>query len=114
MLNSLFYIFLFYFIGELLSYMTGGFIPGSVLGMIFLFLALLSGVVKPDRVKGAANFLTVNMGIFYVPAGVGLMTSVGVLKESWAVMAVVSVFTTILVMAVVGLMQQKMGKEKGK
>ena len=112
MLTSLFYIFLFYFIGELVSYFTGGFIPGSVLGMVFLFLSLLLKIIKPEKVKSAANFMTSNMGVFYVPAGVGLMTSVGVLRESWAVITVVCVLTTLLVMMTVGFMQQRLGNGK--
>ncbi len=39
-LIKIFFIFLFYWIGEFLSYLMGGFVPGSVLGMLLLFLAL--------------------------------------------------------------------------
>ena len=112
MLSSFFYILLFYFLGELAAYLISGFIPGSVLGMIFLFLALAFRIIDPHKVKQACGFMTANMGVFYIPAGVGLMTSVGVLAESWAVITVVCVVTTVLVMATVALIQQKLGKEK--
>jgi Putative effector of murein hydrolase LrgA len=113
MLVSFFYILLFYFLGELVSYFINGFLPGSILGMIFLFMALFFKVIDVHKVKDACQFMTKNMAVFYVPAGVGLMTSVGVLAESWLVITVVIVVTTILVMATVAIVQQKMGGKEG-
>ena len=47
-----------------------------------------------------------------VPAGVGLMNSFGIISEYWAVLLIASVVSTILVIASVALVQQKL--EKGK
>ena len=40
MLTEVFYILFFYALGEFVSYLIDGFIPGSVIGMVVLFLAL--------------------------------------------------------------------------
>ena len=40
MLLQVFYILFFYFVGECISQCIHGFIPGSVIGMVLLFLAL--------------------------------------------------------------------------
>ena len=48
----------------------------------------------------------------FVPAGVGLMNSFGIISEYWAVLLIASVVSTILVIASVALVQQKL--EKGK
>lgn len=110
MLVQAFYILFFYFTGEFISYFIDGFIPGSVIGMVLLFLALAFRVVKPDKVKRISTLLTENMGLFFLPAGVGLMTSVGILSQYWAVILTASVVSTILVIASVALIQQKMEK----
>ena len=73
MLTEAFYILFFYFTGEFISYFIDGFIPGSVIGMVLLFLALAFKKVKPEKVKRLSTVLTQNMGLFFVPAGVGLM-----------------------------------------
>ena len=68
--------------------------------------------VKPEKVKRLSTVLTQNMGLFFVPAGVGLMNSFGIISEYWAVLLIASVVSTILVIASVALVQQKL--EKGK
>ena len=111
MLIEAFYILFFYFTGEFISYLIDGFIPGSVIGMVLLFLALAFKVVKPNKVKKLSTLLTENMGLFFLPAGVGLMNSLGIISQYWVVIVTASVVSTILVIASVALIQQKLGKE---
>ncbi len=102
---GLFIILAFLVIGNLLSALLGGFIPGSVIGMLLLFLSLLTGVIKDKWVRQAATFLTDNMMIFFMPAFMGIMDLWGVVKmDLWAWIAVL-VLTTILVMLASGLTQ---------
>ena len=84
----------------------------AIIGMVLLFLALAFKKVKPEKVKRLSTVLTQNMGLFFVPAGVGLMNSFGIISEYWAVLLIASVVSTILVIASVALVQQKL--EKGK
>ena len=44
--KGLFIILIHLVIGNVISFCTGEFIPGSVLGMIILFLSLMAGIVK--------------------------------------------------------------------
>lgn len=111
MLTQAFYILFFYFTGEFISYFIDGFIPGSVIGMVLLFLSLVFKVVKPDKVKRLSTLLTDNMGLFFLPAGVGLMASLDIISQYWAVIVTASVVSTILVIASVALIQEKLGKE---
>ena len=112
MLVEAFYILFFLFTGEFISYFIDGFIPGSVIGMVLLFLALAFKMVKPAKVKRLSTILTQNMGLFFIPAGVGLMNSLGIISQYWAVILTASVISTILVIASVALVQQKMEKKK--
>lgn len=112
MVKGIFIILLFYFIGECISYLIKGFIPGSIIGMMLLFLALYLKVVQPDNVDSTANAITKNMAIFFIPSGAGLMTSFGVLSKFWASIIITCSVSTILVIAVVGIMQQQMEKRR--
>ena len=47
----------------------------------------------------------------FLPAGVGLMNSLGIISQYWVVIVTASVVSTILVIASVALIQQKLGKE---
>lgn len=112
MLLQVFYILFFYFVGEFVSNCIDGFIPGSVIGMVLLFLALAFKVVKPVHVDKISTLLTDNMGLFFLPAGVGLMTSLGIISRYWAIILTVSVVSTVLVIASVALIQQKFENHK--
>lgn len=112
MLLQVFYILFFYFVGEFISNCINGFIPGSVIGMVLLFLALAFKVVKSVHVDKISTLLTDNMGLFFLPAGVGLMTSLGIISRYWAIILTASVVSTVLVIASVALIQQKFENHK--
>lgn len=112
MLQEAFYILFFFFTGEFISSFIDGFVPGSVIGMILLFLALAFKLVKPAKIKRLSTVLTQNMGLFFIPAGVGLMNSLGIISKYWTVILTASVVSTILVIASVALVQQKLEKKK--
>ena len=107
-IKQLSWIFLFSLIGEVLSILIASFIaiPGSVIGLVLLFLALQMNVLKVEQVDEVGTWLTSNMGIFFVPAGVGLMTNFGVLADTWWQLLIIMVVTTILMMIFVGKVVQ--------
>lgn len=112
MVKGICLILLFYFIGQCVSYLIKGFVPGSIIGMILLFLALYFKVVSPDKVRDVSNTFTKNMAIFFIPAGAGLLGSYGLISQFWMSILVVCSVSTILVIAVVGLFQQNMEKRR--
>ena len=85
-MSGLFYILLFWLIGNALSILTGGYVSGNIIGMILLFAALCLHWVKAETVRPAARFLLGAMALFFVPYGVGLMDSYRVILDNlWAI-----------------------------
>ncbi len=84
-IKQLSWIFLFSFLGEVISTLSASFIaiPGSVIGMVSLFFALHFKWIRIKQVDEVGTWLTDNIGIFFVPAGVGLMSNFGVLASTW-------------------------------
>lgn len=70
-MSGLFYILLFWLIGNALSIFTGSYVSGNIIGMILLFAALCLHWVKAETVRPAARFLLGAMALFFVPYGVG-------------------------------------------
>ncbi len=99
-------IMLFYLLGTIVSHLIGGFIPGSVCGMLLLFSALSLGWVKGSSVKGVAMALSDNMALFFVPVGVGVMGAYDLISDNLALFIIVPIVTTVFVTAAVGLLQQ--------
>ncbi len=107
-------ILFFWALGTVVSMLINHLIPGSVVGMLLLFAALCFKLIKPEQVRVVADFLTKNMSLFFVPAAVGLMEHLDVLKQGWAFILVASVVSTLLVMIVVAFIQQKGDRTLGR
>ncbi|MGP6140325.1 MULTISPECIES: CidA/LrgA family protein [unclassified Jeotgalibaca] len=104
--KQLFWILLFSFIGEFISALLPFPIPGSVIGMILLFIVLHYGWLKMEQVEEVGNWLTSNMALFFVPAGVALMTNFDLLADYWWQLLVITFITTIIMMVSVGKIVQ--------
>ena len=112
-------ILLISFIGEGLNYLTPAPVPASIYGMVILFVCLCTKIVKLDDVKDTGMFLIEIMPLMFIPAGVGLMKSWGVLKPLVVPVLAITVVSLIAVMlpAVVflkKLLQKMIKKEKAR
>ena len=90
------------FIGELLHYFIPLPVPASIYGMVLMFLALLTGVIRLEHVRETGKFLIEIMPLMFIPAGVGLMSSWSTLKPLLLPVAVITVVTIITVMVASG------------
>lgn len=102
------------FIGEFLKYVLPLPVPASIYGMVLMFAALLTGVLKLDDVKDTAKFLIEIMPLMFIPAGVGLMVSWDTLRPLLIPVAIITVVTIITVMVVSGHTAQFVLKQQEK
>ena len=93
-------------IGELLHYFIALPVPASIYGMVIMFFSLMTGLIKLDSVKETGKFLIEIMPVMFIPAGVGLMKSWGVLRPIFVPVCIVTVVTLITVMAATGRVSQ--------
>ena len=89
-------------LGELLSCWIPAPIPGSIYGIVLLFLGLVTKVIPIQAVKETGHFLVEIMPVMFIPAGVGLMASWSALRPIVVPVAVIMVVSTFVVMAVSG------------
>lgn len=85
-LKQLALIIAFTLLGTLISYglsLVGFGFPGSLIGMILLFIFLLIGWVKVDSISQVGQFFIDNMGIFFVPASIAILKQVQLISEIW-------------------------------
>lgn len=114
-IKQLLIILLITFLGEILKYLIPVSIPASIYGMVLLFFALEFKIIKVSDIKETASFLIEIMPIMFVPAGVGLLESWEVLQPIWIQVVVITLVSTVLVMAASGLVTQfviRRGKKK--
>ena len=101
-------LFAFLALGEFTVWLTDISVPSSIIGMLLLTLALQLKVVKLRHVEKTADFLVHNLGFFFVPAGVGLMSCLGLIAREWMPIAGATVVSTTVILVVTGHVHQFM------
>lgn len=109
-------VFGIYLVGELISGFFNLPIPGNILGMLILLILLLTKVIKLDQIETLANFFLDHLAFFFIPAGVALMNSVGIIKDTWFKLILVCIVTTVVIIVCTGVIVQfvsrKLSKDK--
>ena len=66
-------IFMISLVGEGISSVFHLPVPGSIIGLVLLFLALQFKLLRPRHISMVGNFLLANMTILFLPPAVGIM-----------------------------------------
>ena len=96
----------FYYLGEMLHTLLPLPIPAAVYGLVLLFVALCTGVVKLKHVQDTADFLLAIMAIMFIPQAVGIVNLLDILSDSWWKIVVICIFTTFSTIAITGHVAQ--------
>lgn len=110
-------ILLISFLGEILKYLIPLPVPASIYGLLLMLFALHFRLFPLESVKESGILLIDIMPLMFIPAGVGLLESWDKLKDIWLPVVVITVSSTIFVMAVTGrvtqwVLQREHSKEK--
>ena len=87
-------------------------IPASVWGLVLLFTALCTGLVKLEQVKAAGGFLTSILPILFVAPAVGIVEYWDLLSSRLLGIALILVATTALTFGISGRIAQALRKKE--
>ena len=105
-------------VGEVLQQTLHLPLPGPLTGMFLLTVVLVARgtagaaaerAVSPSLLM-AANGLIANMGLLFVPAGVGIIAELGVLRREWLAILAGLLVSTLLGLAVTGLVMHHVSR----
>lgn len=99
-------LFAFLACGELIVALTNIPIPSSIIGMLLLTTALKFRVISLKHIERVADFLVSNLGFFFVPAGVGLMCCLDLIKGELLPIAIATIVSTFIIIATTGWVHQ--------
>jgi holin-like protein len=108
---------LFLLAGEVLAFF-GVPLPGNVIGMILITVALATGLLSMERVERAAATLLDNLAFFFVPPAVGVIVHARLVGDNLLAVVVAVVGAAVIVLVVTGrtaqaLMQRRAGGNDG-
>ena len=100
----------FLYLGKGVQYITHLPIPGSIFGLLLLFLGLNLRLIPLNYVLPAGSVLLNYITLFFVPVGVGLLQYSDLLSMHWLTIVVSSVVSTVAVLVSVGWIYQRLAK----
>ena len=105
-------ILLFLSFGKLISAYLPVPFPASIIGLILLFIALSTSLVKVHWITMSGNFILKYMALLFIPIGVGLLNYFDLIVSHWLVIVLSLLFTTLFIMFVVGHFYQYLSKKE--
>lgn len=103
MINGLMWLLVFQFLGEAVVSLTDAPVPGPVVGMVLLLVALL---VRKPAVEAplyrVADALLGHLQLFFIPAGVGIIVYLATLREHALPIVVAMVASWLVGLLLVG------------
>lgn len=90
-------------------------LPGPVIGMFVLAVALVAAsrrreadsAASPSPLDNTASTLISNMGLLFVPAGVGIISELNLLRREWLPIVMGLVVSTVLGLVVTGVVMHR-------
>lgn len=100
--------------GEALQRLIPFPIPGSVYGLVLLFLALCLKIVKVEQVKDVSGFLTSILPVLFVSPTVGIVEHWALIQPQILPLCLLLVATTVLTFGISGCITQRLIRKGGK
>lgn len=100
------WLLVFQLLGEVISKGLDLPLPGPVVGMALLFLALVVRGGVPDGLKDTASGLLKHLSLLFVPAGVGVMMHLHLIRDEWQAISAALVISTVVTIAVTALVMK--------
>lgn len=81
-------------------------LPASLIGMLLFTTALHFKWANPERISDTVAFIIKNMGVLFVPAGVGIINHYELIKAHGITLIAIIFFTTFILLSFIGLIYQ--------
>ncbi|MBU8695529.1 antiholin-like murein hydrolase modulator LrgA [Bacillus pumilus] len=94
------------FVSNLISMYLPIPMPASVIGLVLLFVLLTTKMVKLEQVEQLGTSLTGLISFLFVPSGISVIQSLGVMQEVGVQVVGVIIIATIMLLAATGLFSQ--------
>src|SRR5215831_12115044 len=96
----------FQFAGEMMRAITGLPVPGPVIGMALLLIALLAKLPVPAGIHATSRKLLAYLGLLFVPAGAGVVTRLPMIGAHWLPIVIAVVGSTIITMVITAVVMR--------
>lgn len=108
MIKEFMLIFVINYVGILITTILHIPLPGAIVALFLLFSLLQFKVLKLEKIENAANFLLLNMTLFFMPPTIRIIDSYNLLEKDFFKILIIIVVSTFLTMGITGKVVQMM------
>lgn len=107
-------LFAFSLLGSWLAESLHLYIPGNILGLLFLFALLAANVLPLQWVEAGAELLIAELLLFFIPSAIGIIRYRELFQSHFAALLLVIVLSTLAVLISAGCVAEYIGHSRRK
>ncbi|CAH1190433.1 MULTISPECIES: CidA/LrgA family protein [Paenibacillus] len=93
-------LYVFYLIGDYLQKLLHLPVPGSIVGLLLLFVLLLLRIVPVKLIENGSSFILAYLPMFFIPATAGIMNHLDIFSGRGLLLIAILVVSSVLTMVV--------------
>lgn len=106
--RSLLILYLMFNLGKLIAYLVPVGVPGSIWGLLLLFIGLTTRIIQLEWVYFGANLLIRYMAVLFVPVSVGIIKYSDLLWEQMNILLIPNIVSTCVTLVFIGVVANMM------
>ena len=106
LVRSLVILYIMLLLGNLISHYVPVGIPGSIWGLLILFIGLTTRIIRLEWIYFGSSLLIRYMAVLFVPVSVGIIKYYDLLVAQWKILLIpniLSTFLTLFIMHFLGI-----------
>ncbi|MER1984605.1 MAG: CidA/LrgA family protein [Solibacillus sp.] len=104
----------YYLIGDFIVKATGLIIPGSIIGLVLLWLSLYFKILPTKFIQEGVSFLLAFLTLFFIPSTVAVINYPELLTKTGVLLMVAVIISTIFTLVVTGKVSQYIEKRENR
>lgn len=99
--RSLIILYIMLLLGNLISHYIPVGIPGSIWGLLILFIGLTTRVIRLEWIYLGSSLLIRYMAVLFVPVSVGIIKYYDLLVSQWKILLIPNILSTFLTLFII-------------
>lgn len=101
LVRSLFILYIMLLLGNLISQYVSVGIPGSIWGLLILFIGLTTRIIRLEWIYLGSSLLIRYMAVLFVPVSVGIIKYYDLLVSKWKILLIPNILSTFLTLFII-------------
>ena len=102
--RSLIILYIMLLLGNLISHYIPLGIPGSIWGLLLLFLGLTTRIIRLEWIYLGSSLLIRYMAVLFVPVSVGIIKYYDLLVSQWKILLIPNILSTFLTLFIIAFL----------